>query len=178
MFVACWSISAFRTIVTQYDLMKVPVDVTNASRLLLVANSAVNPIIYALWKKDIKNEIKKLLKLNSQLVRPTSSTFRSNQDGMNRYASQSSIAGESLSADRRRSRADSTQEPIPMKPIKTEKKPEEPKNKRLKNGVVNGLVSVENVEIKTVENKATSTRPGEPLSLGIDNLVTPVDGLV
>ena len=175
MFVVCWSISAFRTIVTQYDLMKVPVDVTNASRLLLVANSAVNPIIYALWKKDIKNEIKKLLKLNSQLVRPTSSMSRS-QD-LNKYASQSSIAGESLS-DRRRSRADSTKEPIPMKSIKTENKPEEPKVKRLKNGVVNGLVSVENVEIKTVENKATSTRPGEPVSLGIDNLVTPVDGLV
>ena len=177
MFVVCWSISAFRTIVTQYDLMKVPVDVTNASRLLLVANSAVNPIIYALWKKDIKNEIKKLLKLNSQLVRPTSSTSRSHQE-MNKYASQSSIAGESLSADRRRSQADPSQEPIQMKPIKTEKKAEEPKVKRLKNGVVNGLVSVENVEIKTVENKGTSTRPGEPISLGIDNLVTPVDGLV
>jgi hypothetical protein len=178
MFVACWSISAFRTIVAQYDLMEVPLDVTNASRLLLVANSAVNPIIYALWKKDIKNEIKKLLKLNSQLVRPTSSTYRSNHENyeMSRYDSQTSMAGDSLSADRRRSRAESTQEPIPMQPVKTEKKPD--KSGRLRNGAINGLVSVESVEIKTVEDKATSTRPGAPMSLGIDNLVTRVDGLV
>lgn len=65
MFVVCWSVSAYRTIVTQYQLVDVPWDLTNASRLLLVANSGINPIIYALWKKDIKNEIRKLLKLNS-----------------------------------------------------------------------------------------------------------------
>ena len=65
LFVACWSLSAFRTIVTQYALMDVPWDVTNASRLLLVANSAVNPVIYALWKTDVRREFKILLKSNS-----------------------------------------------------------------------------------------------------------------
>ncbi len=178
MFVVCWSISAFRTIVNQYELMEIPWNVTNASRLLLVANSAVNPIIYALWKKDIKNEIKKLLKLNSQLVRPSSATFRSSQE-MSRYDSQSSIAADTLSGDRSRSRANSTQEAVQMQPKKTEKKLEKPKDKQLKNGVVNdGLTSIENVEIKTVEDKGTSTRPGEPVTLGIDNLVTQVDGFV
>lgn len=178
MFVACWSISAFRTIVTQYDLMEVPWDVTNASRLLLVANSAVNPIIYALWKKDVKTEIKKLLKFNSQLVRPSSATFRSSQD-LSRYDSQSSMAGDGLSAEQRRSRANSTQEPIQMQGKKNEKKVEKTTEQRLNNGVVNdGLTSVESVEIKTVEDKATSTRPGQPMTLGIDNLVAQVDGMV
>ena len=41
-----------------------------------------------------------------------------------------------------------------------------------------GLTSIENVEIKTVEDKGTSTRPGEPVTLGIDNLATQVDGFV
>ena len=179
MFVVCWSISAFRTIVTQYDLMEVPLDVTNASRLLLVANSAVNPIIYALWKKDVKTEIKKLLKFNSQLVRPSSATFRSSQE-LSRYDSHSSMAGDGLSAEQRRSRANSMQEPVSMPSKKNEKKVEKTQDQRLKNGIVNdGLTSVESVEIKTVEDKATSTRPGQPVTLGIDNLaVAQVDGMV
>ena len=178
MFVVCWSISAFRTIVTQYDLMEVPVDVTNASRLLLVANSAVNPIIYALWKRDVKTEIKKLLKFNSQLVRPSSATFRSSQEL--RYDSHSSMAGDSLSAEQKRNRANSMQEPVPMPAKKNEKEVEKTQEQRLKNGIVNdGLTSVESVEIKTVEDKATSTRPGQPVTLGIDNLaVAQVDGMV
>ena len=178
MFVACWSLSAFRTIVSQYELMDIPWNVTNASRLLLVANSAVNPIIYALWKKDIKNEIKKLLKFNSQLVRPSSATFRSSQD-LNRYDSQTSIAGDSHSAERNRSRTNSTQDPIPMQPKKADKNDNKSKDEPRKNGVVNaGLTSVENVEIKTVEDKGTSTRPSEPVTMGIDNLVAQVDGMV
>ena len=175
MFVVCWSISAFRTIVSIYDLMEVPWDVTNASRLLLVANSAVNPIIYSLWKKDVKTEIKKLLKFNSQLVRPSSATFRSSHD-MSKYDSQSSMTGEnSMTLEQRRSRANSTQEHVPT-PAKTGEKKTA---KKKENGVVNdGLTSVESVEIKTVEDKATSTRPGEPMTLGIDNLVAQVDGMV
>ena len=179
MFVVCWSISAFRTIVSIYDLMDVPWDVTNASRLLLVANSAINPIIYSLWKKDLKTEIKKLLKFNSQLVRPSSATFRSSHD-MSRYDSQSSMTGEnSMTLEQRRSRANSTQEHVPTPAKAGEKKTAKKKEKKLDNGVVNdGLTSVESVEIKTVEDKATSTRPGEPMTLGIDNLVAQVDGMV
>ncbi|XP_028407920.1 trace amine-associated receptor 13c-like, partial [Dendronephthya gigantea] len=170
MFVVCWSLSAYRTIVTQYQLMDVPWDLTNASRLLLVANSAINPIIYALWKKDVKNEIRKLLKLNSQLVRPSSATFRSSQD-LSRFDSTSSMA------EQRRSRANSTQEPASVE--KEKKKLQRPKDKQPKNGVIpHGLTRVESVQIKTVEDKATSTRPGGPMTLGIDNLAAHVDGMV
>ena len=61
-FVVCWSLTAFRTIVMQYKLMEVSWNVTNISRLLLVANSAINPVIYALWKNDINKEINKLFR--------------------------------------------------------------------------------------------------------------------
>lgn len=84
-----------------------------------------------------------------------------------------------MTLEQRQNRANSMQEHVPN-PAKTgEKKTAKKNEKKLDNGVVNdGLTSVESVEIKTVEDKATSTRPGEPMTLGIDNLVAQVDGMV
>ncbi|XP_020909180.1 octopamine receptor beta-2R-like [Exaiptasia diaphana] len=66
MFVFCWIMSAYRTIKTFYHEGGVHGEVTLTSRLLLVFNSCVNPIVYALWKKDIRSELKKLFKIRSR----------------------------------------------------------------------------------------------------------------
>lgn len=59
-FVFCWSISAYRTFVIYFSLTQVNQDVTLASRVLLVLNSAVNPVFYSLWKKDVRREVERL----------------------------------------------------------------------------------------------------------------------
>jgi hypothetical protein len=60
-FVFCWSISAYRTFVIYFKLLEtVDPDVTMASRVLLVGNSAVNPVFYSLWKKDVRREVERL----------------------------------------------------------------------------------------------------------------------
>ena len=60
-FVFCWSISAYRTFVIYFKLLeRVDPDVTMASRVLLVGNSAVNPVFYSLWKKDVRREVERL----------------------------------------------------------------------------------------------------------------------
>jgi len=44
----------------------VPGAVTMTSRLLLLFNSCVNPIVYALWKKDIRSELRKMFRMKSE----------------------------------------------------------------------------------------------------------------
>lgn len=62
MFVFCWIMSAYRTFENFFHQGTVPSEVTTTSRLLLLFNSCVNPIVYALWKKDIRAEFKKSFK--------------------------------------------------------------------------------------------------------------------
>ena len=83
MFVVCWSLTAFRTIVMQYKLMEVSLNVTNISRLLLVANSAMNPFIYALWKNDINKEINKLFRSILPFVKSRPVTVTSGNEDLN-----------------------------------------------------------------------------------------------
>lgn len=59
-FVFCWSISAYRTFVIYFKLKDVHPDVTMVSRVLIVFNSAVNPVFYSLWKKDVRREVERL----------------------------------------------------------------------------------------------------------------------
>lgn len=66
MFVFCWIMSAYRTIKMFYHEGGVPVGVTMTSRLLLLFNSCVNPIVYALWKKDIRSELRKTFRMSSR----------------------------------------------------------------------------------------------------------------
>ena len=63
--------------------MEVSWNVTNISRLLLVANSAMNPVIYALWKNDINKEINKLLRRILPLVTSRPVTFTSGNADLN-----------------------------------------------------------------------------------------------
>lgn len=63
MFVFCWIMSAYRTIKMFYHEGGVPGAVTMTSRLLLLFNSCVNPIVYALWKKDIRSELRKTFRI-------------------------------------------------------------------------------------------------------------------
>lgn len=62
MFVFCWIMSAYRTFENFFHQGAVPSEVTTTSRLLLLFNSCVNPIVYALWKKDIRAEFKRSFK--------------------------------------------------------------------------------------------------------------------
>ena len=80
LFVACCGLSAFRTIVIQYKLMEVSNTVTNLSRLILVANSAMNPVIYAFWKNDINKEISKFFRCNSPVPMPSPATLTSGHE--------------------------------------------------------------------------------------------------
>ena len=93
MFVACWSLTAFRTIVMQYKLMEVSWNVTNISRLLLVANSAINPFIYALWKNDINKEINKLFRRVLPLVKSRPVTVTSGNNDLNNRGLQDTAIG-------------------------------------------------------------------------------------
>ena len=63
--------------------MDVSWNVTNISRLLLVANSAMNPVIYALWKNDINKEINKLLRRILPLVVSRPVTLTSGNEDLN-----------------------------------------------------------------------------------------------
>lgn len=60
-FVLCWSLSAYRTFVIYFQLTNVESGFTLASRTLLIFNSAVNPVFYTLWKKDVRREVERLM---------------------------------------------------------------------------------------------------------------------
>lgn len=60
-FVLCWSLSAYRTFVIYFKLNDISPNLTIVSRLLLIANSAVNPVFYTLWKKDVRREVERLM---------------------------------------------------------------------------------------------------------------------
>lgn len=161
MFVACWAFSAFRTIVTIYDLMRVPANAIHVSRLLLVANSAVNPIIYAMWKQDIKSEMRRLVRLYLPAVKP-SITLAARQCSAN--STLKSVAY--LKRKTKNGDLKTGGTAMPMKPD----------CERSKSGVVNrGLESVE--EITTTFDMATSMRPWQSAAFGIDNIVLEIDGM-
>ena len=61
-FVFCWLISAYRHFCSYFKLScPMSSGTVLSSRLLMVANSAINPFIYALLKEDIKREVKRKL---------------------------------------------------------------------------------------------------------------------
>ena len=61
LFLMCWCLSAYRTIAFYFYNKRGAIDdpITIFSRLLLLFNSCVNPIVYALLKKDLRSELKK-----------------------------------------------------------------------------------------------------------------------
>lgn len=179
-FVLCWSLSAFRTIVSNYKLISsLPIDLIMTSRLLLVANSAINPIIYALWKKDVKNEIRKLINKNTRMVRPSLS-FRSSQNDMrsNSTASTRPNSNAGDNSTRKTSRAEATPNVTPdvditSTQLKMISKP--------LNGIVNQAVVLEDVENDVKSEDEEEQQPPEELTpstlqCGAINIVCEIDG--
>lgn len=70
LFVICWTLASLREICSVFHACSVPSTVVHVSRLLLKGHSMIDPIIYALHKKDIRKELlntsglSKLLALN------------------------------------------------------------------------------------------------------------------
>ena len=62
LFVACWSLSGYRYVCLAFGLRKITDTVTAVSRLLMLVNSAVNFVVYAFFKKDIRLELVKSLR--------------------------------------------------------------------------------------------------------------------
>ncbi|XP_078365055.1 octopamine receptor beta-2R-like [Oculina patagonica] len=73
LFVICWILASWREICSAFNRCTVPPSAVHISRLLLKGHSMIDPIVYALHKKDIRKELLKtagksqLLTLN---VRP------------------------------------------------------------------------------------------------------------
>lgn len=59
-FVACWCLTGYRFICAYFNLGSVSTNLKYVSRLLMLFNSAVNPFIYALMKRDIRSELRAL----------------------------------------------------------------------------------------------------------------------
>ena len=60
-FVICYGTEIYITICDTFQLCEVTVDTRSAFSVLLLANSALNPLVYAVLKQDIKRETKGLL---------------------------------------------------------------------------------------------------------------------
>ena len=61
LFEVCWVLSACRAFCTYFNLCHVSLALVQISRLFLFLNSAVNVFVYAILKRDIRNEMKKFL---------------------------------------------------------------------------------------------------------------------
>lgn len=59
LFILCWTLASWREICSSIISCKVPHEVVHISRLLLKGHSMINPIVYALQKKDIRRELRR-----------------------------------------------------------------------------------------------------------------------
>lgn len=57
LFVLCWSFSIYRGICDAFSLCKVKLPLVLVSRIFLVANTAADPVVYAILKQDIRREL-------------------------------------------------------------------------------------------------------------------------
>ena len=73
LFVVCWILASWREICYVFDRCSVPSTAVHISRLLLKGHSMIDPIVYALHKKDIRKELLKAAGISQLLtfnVRP------------------------------------------------------------------------------------------------------------
>lgn len=56
-FVLCWSFSIYRGICDSFSLCKVQRSLILVSRIFLIANTAADPVVYAILKQDIRREL-------------------------------------------------------------------------------------------------------------------------
>ena len=62
LFEVCWVLSAYRAFCKFFYVCQVSLTLVQISRLFLILNSSVNVFVYAVLKRDIRNEMKKFLK--------------------------------------------------------------------------------------------------------------------
>ena len=62
LFVFCWVLSAYRGFCDVFSLCSVSIEFVQISRILIFSNSAVNVVVYSLLKRDIRMELKRLLR--------------------------------------------------------------------------------------------------------------------
>lgn len=84
LFVLCWSFSIYRGICDSFSLCKVKPPLVFVSRAFLVANTAADPVVYAILKQDIRRE----------LVRTFSRT-RNRVRGQDLFLTETRIGGQS-----------------------------------------------------------------------------------
>lgn len=65
-FILCWVLAAYRETCTVYTTCTVPSHLVHFSRLLLKGHSMIDPIVYALQKRDIRKEMSKLMRDNNR----------------------------------------------------------------------------------------------------------------
>ena len=68
LFVVCWTLASWREICSVFHLCSVPTTAVHVSRLLLKGHSMIDPIVYALHKKDIRKELLKTAGLSQLLA--------------------------------------------------------------------------------------------------------------
>lgn len=66
LFALCWSLAVHNAICIVFKLYKVSYDLLLAARLLGHFNSSINPIVYAVLKKDIRRELRRALRCCKQ----------------------------------------------------------------------------------------------------------------
>lgn len=65
-FVVCWLLSTTLTVCVQYEICGVPNALYVVSLLLVYANPAFNATVLLLFKKDIRNEVRRILRFRRQ----------------------------------------------------------------------------------------------------------------
>lgn len=61
LFALCWALAVYNFTCTVFKICKAPYDSFITARLLIHLNSSINPIVYAVLKKDIRRELRKAL---------------------------------------------------------------------------------------------------------------------
>ncbi|XP_022781046.1 trace amine-associated receptor 4-like [Stylophora pistillata] len=75
LFVICWTMASWREICSAFNRCSIPPTAVHISRLLLKGHSMIDPIVYALHKKDIRKELFKTAGMSHRLaldIRPRS----------------------------------------------------------------------------------------------------------
>lgn len=67
LFVVCWTMASWREICSVFRVCSVPATAVHVSRLLLKGHSMIDPIVYALHKKDIRKELVKIITGRSKM---------------------------------------------------------------------------------------------------------------
>lgn len=65
LYVICYLLTIYRGICVYFTICNVPIEIVLISRLLLLSNSAVNPVVYSLMKNDFRMELRRIIRKRS-----------------------------------------------------------------------------------------------------------------